>query len=105
MSRDTNVNLDNLLAVMLLELRKHLNQCRLCKVALEANDYDMICVHTKRLIVSIGRRWDRNIPGRLAAKRGKRAVIYPCPDTSKHGQAYALAAEAVYIDAVQPALY
>lgn len=105
MSDNVNVNLDNLLCVMLLELRKHLNKCRLCSAALEANQFDMVCEPTKRMIVNIGRKWDRLIPDRLVARRGDKSHIYPCPDIGKHGKAYAMTAEIVYVEGIETPLF
>lgn len=105
MAKKLNVNLDNLLAVMLLDLRNHLKKCRLCSVALEARTFDMLCDYTKQRILDIGRKWDRNIPDRLAAKRSESRSVYPCPNPARHGQAYALTAEIVYVHSSQSPLF
>lgn len=97
MANSSSVNLGNTVAVMLLELRRHLNGCKDCHNAMRSNDYDAVCKWTKGRILHIANRWDASIGMRLKAKRSGDVHCYPCPDTSKHGQAYAMAAEPVLV--------
>lgn len=92
------VNAHNHLSVMLLDLRRHLTGCRNCQMARKGADYDLLCLWTKISIVEISVRWERNIPGRLAAYKGEDPYIFPCPDVNKHGPAYALTAEACVVE-------
>lgn len=89
----SNVNANNHLAVMLLELRRHINSCAYCKAAIKAVDPEDVCKWTSMQILKIAARWDRNIPGRLAAHKGTEAYFFPCPDVNAHGSAYAVTAE------------
>lgn len=97
MARSSSVNQGNTVAVMLLELRRHLKGYKDCYNAMRANDYGAMCKWTQGRIIHIAARWDSNIGMRLKAKRSEDVYAYPCPDTSAHGQAYAMAAEPVLV--------
>lgn len=105
MSQRSNVNLNNMLSVKLLELRRHLMKCDHCRNAMSVHDHDLLCQYTKLAIMFIASKWDTSIAMRLRAKRSEDPFIYPCPDPNKHGSAYALTAEPIYISYVQPALF
>jgi hypothetical protein len=92
-----SVNKSNTVAVMLLELRRHLGSCKNCRNAMKARDTDAMCRWAKGRIVDIAIRWDANIGMRLQAKRSDGVCVMPCPDVSKHGPAYALSAEPVMV--------
>lgn len=98
---NTRANKDNLLAVKLLDLRRHFARCDRCRGALKAHVYDMFCGDTKANIVTIALKWDVNIPGRLKARNGKEPWVFPCPDPNAHGPAYALTAEPCYVTDTQ----
>lgn len=92
-----NINKHTSVAVKLLEMRRHLNQCGQCSAAIKAKSPDLLCTYLRDAILYVAIRWERNIPGRLAAARGKEPHIFPCPDLNAHGPAYALAAEACIV--------
>lgn len=105
MKRDYRTNNENLICVALLKLRRHLMICRDCKNYRTLGTFDQMCDETKYAILMIAEKWDNNVGQRLAAKKGGKEWIYPCPDTSKHGAAYALTAEAVIVEAHQDQLF
>lgn len=100
-----NVNRSNLLAVRLLQLRRHLTRCNGCKGAMKSGSPDLMCDATKTAILEIAIKWDANITGRLAARRSGEDYVFPCPDLNKHGPAYALTAEACVIAARQDRIF
>ncbi len=98
------VNQSHTLAIMLMELRHHFNKCKLCQSAIKVNDYDQLCKWTTIKILAIASRWDANIGMRLRARKSGNPFIFPCPDTSKHGEAYMMAAEPMMVTGVQERL-
>jgi len=100
-----NVNRGNLLAVRLLQLRRHFNSCRKCKSAMNAAAFDGLCDSAKGDLLFIAQKWESNIPARLAATRSGEGLVFPCPDPNAHGAAYAATAEPVTIISVQPKLF
>jgi hypothetical protein len=95
-----NVNQGNSIALRLLDLRRHLNSCNICKSAISAEDFDLMCATAKASLVYAARRWNANIPARLAAKKSGEPYVYPCPNPNDHGAAYAIAAEPVIVSYV-----
>lgn len=100
-----NVNRQNLLCVILLQLRNHFAKCDKCRSARKAKAYGEMCSWAQEAIVEVAIRWDRNIPGRLAAINGKDEWIFPCPDPNEHGSAYALTAEACIVAGKQGGMF
>lgn len=105
MAKGPNVNLHNALSIRLIELRRHFLKCESCRHGIQAFDYGYMCNWAKMTIVTIAQRWDSNIAMRLTAKRGDDPFIFPCPDPNRHGSAYALTAEPVYISHHQASLF
>lgn len=103
--RRPDVNKNNTLCVLLLELRRHLNSCTTCRAAMDANAIDSFCAYTIRRIIDVARRWDKNIAGRLAARKEAERLQFLCPDPNAHGAAYAMTAEAVHVTTYQDALF
>jgi hypothetical protein len=99
------VNLNNNLSLMLLELRRHFNQCRLCTAAAKGRTYDLLCPWTRMRIVDIAMRWESSITFRLKAKTADNPLVFPCPNLNAHGSAYAMTAEPVVAVAVQGTLF
>lgn len=81
------------LSEMLLDLRKHLNTCDHCRIAVSCEDFVNVCEWSLKTITTIAMRWDKNISGRLKVARGEVGGFYPCPDPSAHGSDYALTVE------------
>jgi hypothetical protein len=101
----SKVNRDNLLAVRLLQVRRHFNTCRRCKAAMNARAFDQMCDSTKGDLLFIALKWESNIAARLAAVRSADGLVFPCPDPNAHGAAYAATAEPVTITSTQGALF
>lgn len=100
-----NRNRDNLLAVRLLSLKRHLMTCRPCKGAISASDPFGMCDSALRDIVFIATKWDANVPKRLATRRRGDDLLFLCPDLNAHGAAYAATAEPVTVVTTQDALF
>lgn len=100
-----DVNRGNLLAVRLLQVRRHFNTCRVCKGAMKARDFDSLCGNTKGDLLFIALKWESNIAARLAAVRSGGGLVFPCPDPNAHGAAYAATAEPVTITSTQGHLF
>lgn len=100
-----SANRNNLLAVRLLQLRRHLVKCRGCAGAIKARDFDSLCESTKSDLVFVAFKWDSNIPDRLAANKRDGGLVFVCPDPNAHGSAYAATAEPVTVIATQPGLF
>jgi hypothetical protein len=105
MPRPYRTNNENLICVALLKLKRHLMSCRACSSYRTLGTFDQLCDETKYSILMIAEKWDNNVGKRLAAKNGNAKWVFPCPDTSQHGSAYALTAEAVIVSDVQEALF
>ena len=100
-----NVNRGNLLAVRLLQIRRHLSTCRTCKGAMSAGAFDTLCDVTKADLLFVAQKWDSNIPARLAAVRSSDGLTFVCPDPNAHGAAYAATAEPVTVISTQGNLF
>jgi len=100
-----SVNRNNLLAVRLLQLRRHLVTCRQCHGMIKALDYAGLCDSTKADILFIAQKWDSNIPGRITGSNSKDGLVFLCPDPNAHGAAYAATAEAVAVTSIQDSLF
>lgn len=100
-----DINRDNLLAVRLLQLRRHFNTCDQCAAAVKAHDFDLMCKTAKDMLVEVAMKWMTNITGRLAARRSDQDHIFPCPDPNAHGPAYAITAEACIVVARQDRIF
>jgi hypothetical protein len=100
-----NVNRGNLLAVRLLQVRRHFNTCRQCKGAMNAQAFDRMCDTSKADLLFIALKWESNIAARLAAVRSTDGLVFPCPDPNAHGAAYAATAEPVTITSTQGKLF
>lgn len=92
-----NVNRETLLAVKLSQLRRHMMTCAKCKGATNAEDYDMLCDVGRKSIIEIAVKWENNISARMRAAHNRDGYMFPCPDTSAHGPAYAISAEPVIV--------
>lgn len=103
MAASTNRN--NLLAVRLLQVRRHFNTCRTCKAAMSSDDFDRLCIDVKRDLVFIAMRWEASIPGRIAVRRAGKELLFLCPDVNMHGAAYAATAEPVTVAGTQESLF
>ena len=101
----TSANRNNLLAVRLLQVRRHFNTCRACRSAVKCGSFDRLCDSTKADLVFIACKWESNIAGRLAAKRSGDGLTFVCPDPNAHGAAYAITAEAVTVTSIQEGLF
>lgn len=99
-----NINLQNMLCVRLLRVRRHFGNCTACRAAYRGNAFDAMCDWTKMELCGIASRWDGNINGRLKAGRSGAMYFYPCPDLNRHGPAYAVVAEAMIAESVQDRL-
>lgn len=102
---NVSANRNNLLAVRLLQLRRHLNKCVNCKGCIKAGDFDSLCDATKSDVMFVALKWDSNIPDRLAATRKDGGLVFACPDPNAHGAAYAATAEPVTITSTQAKLF
>src|ERR1700730_6236723 len=100
-----NVNRDNLLAVRLWQVRRHLNTCRKCRAAMNGASFDDLCDATKGDLLFVALKWDSNIPARLAAVRSGDGLTFVCPDPNAHGAAYAATAEPVTVISTQGNLF
>lgn len=100
-----SVNRSNLLAVRLLELRRHLSTCWGCRAALKNASFELLCKETVADILFIAQKWDSNITARLAVRRRGEELQFLCPDPNAHGAAYAATAEPVIVTGTMQALF
>lgn len=100
-----NTNRSNLLAVKLMELRRHLMTCDACHGAMKSKAHELLCESTMKAILDIAMKWDGNIPGRLASRKDGGKLQFLCPDPNAHGAAYAAVAEAVTVTSIQDGLF
>jgi hypothetical protein len=100
-----SANRSNLLAVKLIELRRHLMICYACHGAIKSQAHELLCDMTKQTILDIAMKWDANIAGRIAARKDGGKLQFLCPDPNAHGAAYAATAEAVTVTSIQDGLW
>jgi hypothetical protein len=100
-----SVNRSNLLAVKLMDLRRHLMTCDACHGAIKSEAYELLCDITRLAILDVAMKWDSNIPGRIGARQNGGKLQFLCPDPNAHGAAYAITAEAVTVTSIQDGLF
>jgi hypothetical protein len=100
-----SINRSTTLAVRLLQVRRHFNRCLACRGAIKARDFDRLCDDVKDDLLFVASRWDSNISGRLAVRRGGNDLQFLCPDPNSHGPAYAATAEPVIVTHFMEALF
>lgn len=86
-------------------LRRHMISCTQCKGAVKAGSTAGMCLRGMRLTVSAAHEFDAILEVKRLAHKRDDGFIYPCPDVSAHGQAYALAAQPHYAIGVQEGLF
>lgn len=100
-----DVNSDNRFADLLLDLKRHIRHCQSCAGAIRVNDHAMLCTRSRVLILTMVMQYDHVIPRRLQAKRESDRVVYACPDLTRHGKAYAMTADPLFVVGVQESLF
>ena len=97
-------NQDRSLFDAMIELKRHLRSCTPCHSARKAADEYGMCRTGMRLTLRAADRYDLLISLRQKAFASKQDTVFACPDTSKHGQAYALTALPLHVIGVQDRL-
>lgn len=98
------VNQDRSLFDAMIELKRHLRSCKQCSVARKAADEYAMCRSGMRLTLKAADRYDLLIALRAQAFKSRQNIAFACPDTSKHGEAYALTALPLHVVAIQDRL-
>ena len=86
-------------------LRRHMISCAKCKGAVKAGSTAGMCLRGMRLTVNAAHEFDAILDVKREAHKRNDGFIYPCPDVSVHGQAYALAAQPHYATGIQAGLF
>lgn len=86
-------------------LRRHMLNCAQCKGAVKADSTAGMCLRGMRLTVNAAHEFDAILGIKREAHKRNDGFIYPCPDVSVHGEAYALAAQPHYATGVQDGLF
>lgn len=86
-------------------LRRHMVKCAKCSGAVKAGSTASMCLRGMRLTVNAAHEFDVILEVKREAHKRNDGFIYPCPDVSVHGQAYALAAQPHYATGVQTGLF
>lgn len=96
---------DNRLFSRLINLRRHLIKCDECRQARAALSMDRMCHDGKLLTVTAADEFDVIIELRRKALVLGDEMVFPCPDTAAHGQAYALSVKPCRMVAIQDSLF
>lgn len=94
----------NRAANALIALKRHLRTCKECKVAIKCGIPRDMCLQGLNCTIQAAKLYDGVISARVAAKSNGGELLFLCPDTSKHGMAYALTALPVAVTGVQDRL-
>lgn len=86
-------------------LRRHMVTCAQCRGAVKAGSTAEMCLRGMRCVVNAAHEFDAILDIKREAHRKNDGFVYPCPDVSVHGQAYALAAQPHYAVGVQTGLF
>lgn len=86
-------------------LRRHMISCAQCKGAVKAGSPEVMCVKGMRLTTSAAHEFNAILDLKREVHKRNDGFFYPCPDVSKHGEAYALAAHPHYGAGVQLGLF
>lgn len=86
-------------------LRRHMIKCAQCKGAVKAGSTSGMCLRGMRYCVQAAHEFDAILEVKKSAHQRDDGFIYPCPDVSVHGDAYALAAQPHYATGVQEGLF
>ena len=97
-------NQDRSLFDAMIELKRHLRSCKTCHSARKVADPGWMCKTGMRLTLRAADKYDLLISLRQKAFASKQNIVFACPDTSKHGQAYALTALPLHVVAIQDRL-
>ncbi len=100
----STANSDARLFDAMIQLKRHLRSCRDCSVARKAADPYRMCRLGMTLTLSAADRYDLLISLRTKAFKDKQGTVFACPDTSKHGTAYALTALPLHVTGIQERL-
>lgn len=100
----TYANRDKMLFDAMIELKRHLRSCTDCVNARKARDPWMMCRRGANLTLEAATKYDLLISLRAEALKDKNGTVFACPDTSKHGKAYALTALPLHVTGVQDRL-
>lgn len=86
-------------------LRRHMTKCSQCKGAAKAGSSGKMCLQGMRYTINAAHEFDAILEVKKMAHQRDDGFIYPCPDVSEHGEAYALAAQPHYATGVQTGLF
>lgn len=86
-------------------LRRHMVSCSQCKGAVKAGSTAGMCLRGMRYTVNAAHEFDAILDIKREIHKRDDGFIYPCPDVSVHGQAYALAAQPHYATGIQTELF
>jgi hypothetical protein len=95
---------DSALFDAMIELKRHLRSCKACSAARKVGDEYAMCRAGLRLTLKAADRYDLLISLRVQAFKDRQDTVFACPDTTKHGQAYALTALPLHVTGVQDRL-
>lgn len=100
-----NANSDRRLYDAMIVLKRHLNSCTQCHGARKANDEYGMCPDGLRLVLRAADRYDHLITLRAKALKNVTGVVFACPDLSRHGRSYALAALPLQVTGIQDRMF
>jgi hypothetical protein len=86
-------------------LKRHLGECRQCRAATKGFTPYNMCPAGMLMTVAVASRFDSIIRLRRAAHNGPDHTVFACPDLSRHGKAYALAALPLHVTSTQDRLF
>lgn len=100
----TVANSDKACFDAMIELKRHLRSCKPCHAARKAASEQLMCRTGMRLTLKAADRYDLLISLRTQAFKSRQDTVFACPDTSRHGQAYALTALPLHVTSIQDRL-
>lgn len=86
-------------------LRRHILACGKCKGAVAASYPEHLCLTGTVLVVKAAKEFDAVLAVKREAHKDPNGFVYACPEVSKHGEAYALAAQPLLVTGTQGELF
>jgi hypothetical protein len=86
-------------------LRAHLVECRICAGAVRAKQWGAFCGKGVECAAKVALGFNVMLETKRLAGPNHMGMVYPCPEISAHGEAYALTAELLTVVGVQGILY
>lgn len=96
---------DRLLTHRVTVLRRHMVDCRVCAGAVRAGQWGAFCDKGVETSAKVALAFNIMLELKKTAGPDHNGLVYACPDTAAHGQAYALTAQLFNVNGMQEMLF